>query len=429
MPLLPSLRWGGHRWWLPATAASSAALANWMLRFAERPPAGNCGSLAELCGDYLRRDSGLLIWTSLSWVADDRSRIGAAVSLEALSHWLDQHLVERLMAADGVQAPRVDGAVRARWARLAQADCTAPLAARLHRAAAWLETLGPAVPVAWQSGWPQLIEPADALSAELPNPTEADCPAALYPDPAIDLPAVARTSLRCRSLAERFETRLQSEKAAALKQLAYGLSHEINNPLANISARAQQLQREEKHPDRRRALEQIDHQAMRAFEMIADLMFVAQPSPPQPIRFSLSELLVEVVAAHLPRVRSRSIEIRPPCSASASPEVFADRDQIHDCCDAMLRNAVDAVGRDGRIDVLIGIEGSEAIVGIADDGPGLSAQDRRHAFDPYYSGREAGRGLGMGLAKARVLADQNGGSLTLATSPPGCVAYLRVPRS
>ncbi len=74
-----------------------------------------------------------------------------------------------------------------------------------------------------------------------------------------------------------FERRLEEEKLAALVELAYGASHEINNPLANIATRAQVLLREEPHPERRRMLSAIHAQAMRAHEMIADLMLFARP--------------------------------------------------------------------------------------------------------------------------------------------------------
>ena len=69
-----------------------------------------------------------------------------------------------------------------------------------------------------------------------------------------------------------FEQRLEREKLEALKELAYGASHEINNPLANIAARAQTLLDDEIDPERRRKLLAIHRQALRAHEMIADLM-------------------------------------------------------------------------------------------------------------------------------------------------------------
>ncbi|PQO47752.1 histidine kinase dimerization/phospho-acceptor domain-containing protein, partial [Blastopirellula marina] len=69
----------------------------------------------------------------------------------------------------------------------------------------------------------------------------------------------------------------RDDKLASLKRLAYGASHEINNPLANIASRAQALLVDENDPDRRHELATIYAQAMRGHEMIADLMLFARP--------------------------------------------------------------------------------------------------------------------------------------------------------
>ncbi|MGI9518298.1 MAG: histidine kinase dimerization/phospho-acceptor domain-containing protein, partial [Pirellulaceae bacterium] len=79
---------------------------------------------------------------------------------------------------------------------------------------------------------------------------------------------------------EDFELRLQEEKLASMKQLAYGASHEINNPLANIASRAQTLMLDESDPDRCLRLAKINEQAFRAHEMIADMMLFAHPPRP-----------------------------------------------------------------------------------------------------------------------------------------------------
>src|SRR6187431_2234473 len=84
------------------------------------------------------------------------------------------------------------------------------------------------------------------------------------------------TASRRKSSRESLDE-LEQAKLDAMKELAYGASHEINNPLANISARAQALLRDETDPERRRALEAIHQQALRAHEMIADLMLFARP--------------------------------------------------------------------------------------------------------------------------------------------------------
>src|SRR6266550_3062944 len=88
---------------------------------------------------------------------------------------------------------------------------------------------------------------------------------------------------------------VEAAKLQALYNFAYGLSHEINNPLANISARAQTLLIEEKDPDRRRKLATIVQQAFRAHEMIADLMLFARPPAMRTEAVDLGQLVDTVI--------------------------------------------------------------------------------------------------------------------------------------
>jgi len=93
-----------------------------------------------------------------------------------------------------------------------------------------------------------------------------------------------------------FLAAVEAAKLQALYNFAYGLSHEINNPLANISARAQTLLIDEKDPDRRRKLATIVQQAFKAHEMIADLMLFARPPALRPQPIDLVKLADTVVA-------------------------------------------------------------------------------------------------------------------------------------
>ncbi len=85
---------------------------------------------------------------------------------------------------------------------------------------------------------------------------------------------------RLQELETEFNAAVERAKITAVYNLAYGLSHEFNNPLANISSRAQALLADEKDPERRRKLAAINAQAFRAHEMIADLMLFAKPPRP-----------------------------------------------------------------------------------------------------------------------------------------------------
>src|SRR5262245_11964910 len=89
---------------------------------------------------------------------------------------------------------------------------------------------------------------------------------------------------------------VEAAKLQALYNFAYGLSHEINNPLANISARAQTLLVDEREPERRRKLATIVQQAFKAHEMIADLMHFARPPTMRPQSTDLAKLADTVVA-------------------------------------------------------------------------------------------------------------------------------------
>jgi signal transduction histidine kinase len=209
-----------------------------------------------------------------------------------------------------------------------------------------------------------------------------------------------------------FEERLEREKLAALMELAYGAGHEINNPLANIAARAQTLLQDETDPERRRKLLAIHRQAMRAHEMIADLMLFARPPQLEISAADLRQIVREVVDGERDLAAERSIEL--VCEVGDAPiSVQVDATQLAVAIAAVIVNAVEAVGEQGRV-VVIAREWCEgdvrsAEVIVRDNGPGISPTVRRHLFDPFFSGREAGRGLGFGLSKCwRIVTDHGG---------------------
>ncbi len=220
---------------------------------------------------------------------------------------------------------------------------------------------------------------------------------------------------------------LERAKLDAMKELAYGASHEINNPLANISAQAQTLLREEKHPERRRALEAIYQQAMRAHEMISDLMLFARPPALQLLKFDLFEMIEEVAAELDGECRRRNVRLST--KATTTVELVGDRQQLGVALTAVVSNALEAIGQEGAIDILVRREeNSDVWIDIEDTGPGVSEEVRRHMFDPFYSGREAGRGLGFGLSKCWRIVTDHGGDVTIANCEErGAVVTVRLP--
>ena len=226
-------------------------------------------------------------------------------------------------------------------------------------------------------------------------------------------------------------TDLEREKLEALAEFAAGAGHEINNPLAVISGRAQLLLRGEDDPQRRQDLAIIHVQAMRIHDMIADLMMFARPPAPDVRPADLGTIVDAALAALSAKAGTLEVQLVRGGERSAAPAVV-DARQVEVAVRALVDNGLNACDRGGRVTVELRRASDEAQkpaweIVVSDDGPGLTEEVRRHAFDPFYSGRQAGRGLGMGLPKAWRIATNHGGTLTAEPSERGAEFVLRLP--
>lgn len=224
---------------------------------------------------------------------------------------------------------------------------------------------------------------------------------------------------RLEELETNFSGALERAKLAAIYHLAYGLSHEFNNPLANISSRAQTLLIDEKDPERRRKLATINAQAFRAHEMIADLMLFAKPPRLEKREVDLPELLSGIVAEMLALASEQDSKLAYEATTAATHKISADPTHLTEAIKAVIKNGLEALGQGGSIAITLenlspNDDNSVAIV-IHDSGPGITDAARRHLFDPYFSGREAGRGLGLGLSKCWRIIDEHGGRIDVAS--------------
>lgn len=220
------------------------------------------------------------------------------------------------------------------------------------------------------------------------------------------------------SLAASFTERVAEARLEALRELAYGAGHEINNPLANIAARAQALLLDEREPERRRRLATIVDQAFRARDMIGGLMVYARPPKPEPAATSLDALVSPLLATFQAQADTRRVELvcrgLPPLV-----ELRLDPSQVGEALRLLTMNAFEAVSEGGRVEIAARQDPTDthAEIEIVDDGAGMDAETAERACDPFFSGREAGRGIGLGLPKALRLIEANGGRLRIASRP------------
>lgn len=220
------------------------------------------------------------------------------------------------------------------------------------------------------------------------------------------------------------------EKQEALAEFAAGAGHEINNPLATIIGRAQQLLRDETDPQRRNSLSIIAAQAYRVRDMIGDVMTFARPPQPVLQDVDLNQWLPEVISQASKLVQGQRCEIMFEFDADLHGRL--DPVQLAIVIHELIRNAAQALQpAGGEIGLTAGRdEAGEIVIAVSDHGQGFSDLEREHAFDPFFSGRQAGRGLGFGLCKVWQIAQMHGGSIRIESAVGGpTMVTVRLPQT
>jgi len=217
------------------------------------------------------------------------------------------------------------------------------------------------------------------------------------------------------------------DRLESLAEFAAGAGHELNNPVATIVGRVQLLLRDETDPARRQALETIAGQAYRIRDMISDVMVFARPPVAEPCEVELVASVVDVVRGVCDGHASR--EGRVQVIDNGPVTILADPVQLSVVVAELLTNALEADTEGGG--VLVSVTGSESVVlEVRDGGPGLDDTARRHLFDPFFSGRQAGRGLGFGLPKCWRIVNLQGGQIEVEPNEPsGLCVRVSWPRS
>jgi len=208
-------------------------------------------------------------------------------------------------------------------------------------------------------------------------------------------------------------------KQDALIEFAAGAGHEINNPVAAISGRVQLLLKDEDDPKRRESLATIGAQAMRISQMIGDTMQYAEPPPLHRTQCELGTAVKTILEKLNSQLKEQGTQVK--LTRPQATLISADETQLQTVIAELITNSMNALGQGGVININI-LPPGDSLVGFArlevgDNGPGLSDADRRHLFDPFYSGRQAGRGLGFGLCKCWRIVTAHGGSVEVNSVP------------
>jgi len=232
---------------------------------------------------------------------------------------------------------------------------------------------------------------------------------------------VAMVFLRLSRRAELIQGQLERErKLALLGEMSAVLGHELRNPLASLKGHAQLLVEKlpADHPGRVGA-ETVVREALRLEELTGQVLDFARTGelklePANP---------VEVARAAIDEVGSPRVRIE----AGDVPDSWPlDRARMQQVLVNLIRNALQASGEDGNVDLSLALEDGKLVFRVRDSGPGLVAGEENRIFEPFYTRRV--KGTGLGLAVARRIVAGHGGDIRAQNNPEkGAQFLVRLP--
>src|SRR3989440_1430781 len=230
------------------------------------------------------------------------------------------------------------------------------------------------------------------------------------------------------TLAEVQEQLARSRRLATIGQLAAGVAHEINNPLAAITTCAEATLRDLLATPQTAALagehkwdyylEEIVRQALRCKQITRGLLDLSRQKRARRQPVELNRLVGQAAQVFEQRARERGVGVESRLDPSVG-EVATDEAMVRQILDNLLSNALDAIGEGGRVLVATALDGERVRVEIEDDGPGIPPETLARVFDPFFTTKDPGRGAGLGLAISITFAEAVGGTLTAEAKPGG----------
>ena len=232
---------------------------------------------------------------------------------------------------------------------------------------------------------------------------------------------------RTQELRDAQEQLVRREKLAILGQLAGGVGHELRNPLGVISNAVYYLKMvltdaDETTATAREYLEMISAEVRNSTKIISDLLDLSRTRMPDREEIAVSELVAEVLEKQPPPEEvEATTEIAPDL-----PPVFVDPQQIGQVLGNLVVNACQAMKEGGALTISAQAEEGQVSLSVADTGVGISEENMTKLFEPLFTTKA--RGFGLGLVTSRNLVEANGGSMEVESEEgKGSTFTVRLP--
>lgn len=228
-------------------------------------------------------------------------------------------------------------------------------------------------------------------------------------------------------LKESFEKAKESARLAALGTLAAGVAHEIRNPLGGVKGAMEIVSAEipQDHP-KRRFVDIIDKELARIERIVGDFLGFSRPRDPVLAPDQINSVIHSVLELSGKNMDKNGIVLKTDFDESI-PVAFIDSNQIKQVALNLILNGIDSMDEGGTLEITTRKAGDEIVIKVADTGKGIPPGEAERLFEPFYTNKSNGTGLGLPISKQII--ERHGGTLTIGDRDggSGAMAEIRIP--
>ena len=239
-----------------------------------------------------------------------------------------------------------------------------------------------------------------------------------------------------KGISELNDQLIQSDKMAALGKMATGIAHEINNPLAIIGEKAgwmrdlldeEKFQESENFKEYEQSVDKIEEHVERARKITHNMLGFARRMEHRLDDVDINNVLNQTIELLQSHAQISNIKISKDFQ-SELPIIASDQSQLQQVFLNLINNAIDAVEKDGLIEIKTRKKDSHIVVAIKDNGPGMDEEHLKKVFDPFFTTKEAGKGIGLGLSVSYNIIKKLGGTIKAESKlSEGAVFSIKIP--
>ena len=224
---------------------------------------------------------------------------------------------------------------------------------------------------------------------------------------------------------------IESERLNALTLLAAGVAHEIGNPLNSLNIHLQLIEREarnldgSKRAELQESVEVARAEVSRLDSIISQFLRAIRPTRPQLRPENINAIVEEAVRFFAPEIKDRDLVVEQELRSDL-PLLELDRDQMKQAFYNVIKNSFEAMKSRGILRIRTDMDESHVIVRFTDTGGGISAENLSRVFEPYFTTKTSGTGLGLLIV--RRIVREHGGELSIESSEgKGLTLAIRLP--